>query len=64
MKSVFKPKFDESKANLNLWIDKDVKAKLKQAAKRNGRLFGKYVEMILKRAVALQQEVKDEEEKM
>ena len=54
MKSVFKPKFDESKANLNLWIDKDVKAKLKQAAKRNGRLFGKYVEMILKRAVALQ----------
>ena len=62
MKSVFKPKFDENKANLNIWIDKQVKDKLKVGAKKRGMLYGKYVEKLLKRAVQLQDGVKDEEE--
>lgn len=62
MKSVFKDRFDENKANLNIWISKQVKDKLKQGAKRRGMLYGKYIEKLLKRAVQLQDGVKDEEE--
>ena len=37
--SIYKPKYDQSKAHLELWIDKDIKLKLKQGAKRHGLLY-------------------------
>lgn len=50
---------DENKSNLNIWISKEVKDKLKKQAKTHGRLFGKYIQMLLKEGLELHE--RDEE---
>lgn len=52
--------FNENKKNLNIWIDAEVKDKLKIQAKKHGLLFGRYIERVLKQAVDAK--VKTEEE--
>ena len=62
MDSIYKDRYNDEKSNLNIWIDKDIKLKLKQGAKRRGLLFGKYVERILSNAVKHQDGVKEHKE--
>lgn len=53
-----KERYSEDRCILNIWIDKDLKAKIKQEAKRHGMLLGKYVERILKESIEDNEEFK------
>lgn len=47
----------ENKTNLNVWISKELKAKIKQDAKNHGMLLSKYVEKILQKSVEENEQV-------
>ena len=42
---------NENKKNINIWIDGEVKEQVKAEAKRHGMLFGKYIELLLKKGL-------------
>lgn len=53
-----KERYSEGRSILNIWIDKDLKTKIKQEAKRQGMLLGKYVERVLKESIEDNEEFK------
>ena len=53
-----KEKFDPSKKKIEVYVDKEIKEKLKIGAKKRGILFKTYLNRILQRAVSLQDGVK------
>ena len=46
--STNKERYGETKIALSFWIDKKLKATIKQQAKRQGMLLGMYIEKILR----------------
>lgn len=54
-------RYNPNKKKIEVYVDKEVKAKLKQGAKKRGLLFGKYIARILTNAARLQDGVKNED---
>lgn len=46
-----KERYSDDRANLNVWINRELKKKVKKDAKRHGMLLSKYVEKILQQSV-------------
>ena len=52
-----KERYSKDKCILNIWIDKELKKKIKQEAKQQGMLLSKYVEKVLQQSVEGNEEI-------
>ena len=52
-----KERYSEDRCVLNIWINKELKKKIKQEAKRHGMLLSKYVEKVLQQSVEENEEI-------
>ena len=58
MKEILLDKYNPNKKKIQVYVDKEVKQKLKEGAKKRGILLKTYLNRILEKAVEIQEGVK------